>query len=112
MDLGLLDCVRVGKTVPSYRVVLEEEISGWRGFAKTLRREDLLAFEGLMDMFRGYAMAGGGACRSIVFEAMVMSILPGQQRKILALEKKLKTLDKADLSNTESLGGLGSGEGP
>jgi len=102
----------VGKTVPSYRVVLEEEISSWRGFAKALRREDLLLFEGLMDMCRGNAMAGGGACRPVVFEAMVMSILLGQQKQILALEKKLKEKDKADLSNSEIRRGLGSGEVP
>ena len=112
MDLGLLDCVRVGKTVPSYRVVLEEEISGWRGFGKALRREDVLLFEGLMDMCRGYAMAGGGACRSIVFEAMVMSMLLGQQKRILVLEKKLKEKDKANRSNGEDGCGLGSGEVP
>jgi len=102
----------MGKTVPSYRVVLEEEISGWKGFAKVLRREDILLFEGLMDMCRGNAMAGGGACRPVVFEAMVMSMLLGQQKRILVLEKKLKEKDKADLSNSEIRRGLGSGEVP
>jgi len=57
----------VGRTVPPYRVVLEEDIVGWRGFGKALRREDLLVFEGLMDMCRGNAMAGSGACRPVVF---------------------------------------------
>ncbi len=102
----------MGKTVPSYRIVLEEEIVGWKGFAKALRREDLLAFEELMDMCRSNAMAGGSACRPIVFEAMVMSMLLGQQKKILALEKKLKENGKADLSNGESGCGLTSGEVP
>jgi len=79
----------VGKTVPSYRIVLEEEISGWRGFAKALRREDLLVFEGLMDMCRSNAMAAGNACNPVIFESMVMSMLLAQQKQIMALEKLL-----------------------
>ena len=79
----------VGRTVPPYRVVLEEEISGWRGFGKTLRREDLLAFEGLMDICRNNAMAAGNACNPVIFESRVMRILLAQQKRIIALEKQL-----------------------
>jgi len=79
----------VGKTVPSYRIVLEEEISSWKGFAKALRREDLLLFEGLMDMCRNNAMAAGNACNPVIFESMVMSMLLAQQKRIIALEKQL-----------------------
>lgn len=67
--------------------------------------------EELLDMCRNQVMAAGNACMPIVFEAMVMSMLQGQQKQILALEKKLKTLDKADLSSG-GCGGLGSGEVP
>jgi hypothetical protein len=48
-----------------------------------------VAFDELMDMCRSYAMAGGNATNPIVFETMVMSILLAQQKRILALEKKL-----------------------
>jgi len=43
---------------------------------------------------------------------MIMSILGGQQKKILALEKKLKENGKADLSTAGSGRSLGSGEAP
>jgi hypothetical protein len=43
---------RMGKTVESYRIALEQEISRWNGFARALRRE---AFEELMHMCRNFA---------------------------------------------------------
>jgi hypothetical protein len=40
----------MGKTVPTYRVVLEFEIERWRGFRKALNsKEDREAFDELMD---------------------------------------------------------------
>jgi hypothetical protein len=82
----------LGKTVPAYRFVLEDEIGRWGGFVRVLGREDREAFEALMDMCRNYASAGSNATNPIVFEPMVMAILLGQQRRIRELEQKLKSI--------------------
>ena len=79
----------MGKTVESYRMALEDEISRWKGFEKTLRIEDKAAFDALMDACRNYASAGSNATNPILFEPMVMSILLSQQVKISRLEKAL-----------------------
>ena len=71
----------MGKTVESYRMALEGEISRWKGFARTLRKDDREAFEELMDSCRNNAMAAGNATNPIIFEPMVMSILLAQQEK-------------------------------
>ena len=42
----------MGKTVESYRMALEGEISRWCGFARALRKPDREAFDELMDMYR------------------------------------------------------------
>jgi hypothetical protein len=51
----------VGKTVESYRMTLESEISRWSGFTKALRKSDREAFDELMDMCRSFASAGGNS---------------------------------------------------
>jgi hypothetical protein len=79
----------VGKTVESYRLAIEEEIRRWNGFARALRKSDREAFEELMDMCRSFASAGGNATNPILFEPFAMSIILGQQKRILDLEKKL-----------------------
>ena len=80
----------MGKTVESFRIALEGEISRWRGFAFALRRPDREAFEELMDMCRGYASESSCATNPVVFEPMVMSILLAQQVKIQKLERLIR----------------------
>jgi hypothetical protein len=82
----------MGRTVESYRMALEDEISRWKGFAKTLRTEDREAFEALMDACRLFASAGSNATQPILFEPMVMSILLFQQKKLHRLEKALDAI--------------------
>ena len=79
----------MGKTVESYRMALEDEISRWGGFEKALRIEDKEAYNALMDACRNFASAGSNATNPILFEPMVMSILLSQQVKICRLEKAL-----------------------
>ena len=82
----------MGKTVESYRMALESEISMWNGFARALRSEERQAFEALMDACRAYASAAGNATRPILFEPMMMSILLNQQMSLQRLQKELNDL--------------------
>ena len=82
----------MGKTVDSYRMALESEISMWNGFARALRIEERQAFEALMDACRSYASAAGNATKPILFEPMVMSILLSQQMSLLRLQKEFNDL--------------------
>ena len=79
----------MGKTVESYRMALEDEISRWSGFEKALRLEDKEAFDALMDACRSFASAGSNATMPILFEPMTMSILLSLQKKVSRLEKAL-----------------------
>jgi hypothetical protein len=85
----------MGKTVETYRMALDDEISRWKGFANALRKEDREAFEALMDACRGYASAGSNAVQPILFEPMIMSMLLSQQVRLQRLEKKLDALERA-----------------
>jgi hypothetical protein len=80
----------MGKTVPAYRMALEEEISRWSGFARALRKSDREAFDELMNMCRNYASESSCATNPILFEPMVMSIMLAQQVRIQKLEHQLK----------------------
>ena len=90
----------MGKTVESYRMALESEISRWNGYARALRKEDREAFEELMDSCRNNAMAAGNATNPIIFEPMVMSILLGQQKRLRKLEQELKVFEKTQQASS------------
>jgi hypothetical protein len=70
-------------------MALEGEIRSWNGFARALRKDDHEAFEEIMDMCRGYASEAGNATNPILVELFIVSILLAQQKRILAMEKKL-----------------------
>jgi hypothetical protein len=80
--------VNLGKTVESYRLVVEGEILIWSGFGRALRIEEREAFETLMDAYRGYASAAGNATNPILFETMAMSIMLHQQMCLNKLRKE------------------------
>jgi len=65
----------LGRTIPSYRLALEEEIKAWKGFQDALRAPDREVFEDLLDQCRLYASAGGMAVRPKIIEAMFMTAL-------------------------------------
>ena len=80
----------MGKTIPSFLFVLEDEIYRWKRFRHALAsEEEKQAFDEIMDMCRSNSMAAGNACNPIIFEPMAMSILLGQQIKIQKMERKL-----------------------
>jgi hypothetical protein len=84
--------VNMGKTVPSFRMQIEDEISSWRGFAVALRVEERQAFEALMDTCRNYSSACSNATKPVIFEPMALSILLYQQMRIVKLEREIDAL--------------------
>jgi hypothetical protein len=82
----------LGRTVPSYRMIIEREIKRWKGFLKALRADDKVAFEELMNACRCYASAAGAATRPIVTEAMFMSILLSHQKVLREIEATLEKI--------------------
>ena len=84
----------MGRTVVSYRQVLESEIAKWEGFRKALRIEDATAFDRMMNACRMHASAGSMATRPILLEAMIMSILLSQEKAIMEIIERLERIER------------------
>jgi len=84
----------MGRTVPSYRQALETEIGRWDGFRKALRGKELEAFDKMTNACKAYASAGGMATRTILVEAMFMSILLSQQKELMEIRESIERLEK------------------
>ena len=82
----------MGKTVESYRIAIEDEISRWNGFAKALRKEEREAFDILIDACRNYASAGSNATQPLPLDPMIMSMLVSQQIRLQKLQKEIDKL--------------------
>jgi hypothetical protein len=82
----------LGRTIPSYRVALEEEAKAWRGFQDALRAPDREVFENMLDQCRLYASAGSMAVRPKIIEAMFMTVLFAHQKILKELNSIIQQI--------------------
>lgn len=79
----------MGRTVPTFNMSLEREISAWRQYRRALRAEDQRPFDNLFAMARRHMAEAAAAARPVPFDAVILSILLEQEKRIAALEEKL-----------------------
>lgn len=76
----------MGRTVPTFTMVLQQEVESWSKFRRGLRKEDQDALDDLFRAARLQLAGSAYAARAIPFESIVMAMLVAQQRRIAALE--------------------------
>lgn len=82
----------MGRTIPTFTMVIQQEMDSWSKFRRGLRREDQ---ESLDDLFRAARLQLAGsayAARPIPFESIAMSMLLAQHRTIRGLEQLTQRL--------------------
>ena len=84
----------MGRTVASYRMTLEEEILGWKGFRSALRLSERKVFDEILDACRLHASAGSMSGRPVMLDSMLISILLEQQKAIKRLREELEHVKK------------------
>lgn len=82
----------MGRTIPSFRMLLDAEIARWREFKNKLLTEDRATFDELMNSSKQYASASSCALKTNVFECLCMSVLLGCQKRIENLTAEIERL--------------------
>ncbi|MCD4843442.1 MAG: hypothetical protein K8R25_03040 [Methanosarcinales archaeon] len=72
----------MGRTVPSFRTVLDDMIIDLADYKRTLRKNDRVVFDRIMDMAREHASASTVAATIDPMETIMISILIEQQKQI------------------------------
>ena len=75
----------MGRTVPSFRMLLEGIIEDLSVFKRALRGEDKLAFDGLMNKAREHASSCTVTPLLEPMDAVFLSILVEQEKEIISL---------------------------
>lgn len=65
----------MGRTIPSYRIASDKEITRWRPFRKLLNKQDRKEFDEMFSYSRMYNSAGSNACRAELIHPILMSII-------------------------------------
>jgi hypothetical protein len=82
----------MGRTVPTFTMVIQEEMESWSKFRRGLRLEDQEALDDLFRAARLQLASSAYAARPVPFESIVMSMLLAQQRLIRQMERRLRDL--------------------
>src|SRR5660397_164958 len=90
----------MGRTVPSFRMLLEGIIGELSDFRRALRGEDRLAFDSLMNKAREHASSCTVVPTLDPMEAIFLSILVEQQKEISSLREALSNEERTSISNT------------
>ncbi len=79
----------MGRTIPSWRMVVEAEVEKMKKFRDALRLDDKMIFEDLLNQCKLYASAAGSLTSPIKEIPLIMSILFAHHKKLTELEKRL-----------------------
>ncbi len=83
----------MGRTVPTFTMVIREQESRWKKFREALRKEDQ---ELLDDLFRApkiHLAACAYAVNPIPFENIVISMLLEERKRSAALQRRVEELE-------------------
>ncbi|MFN0156626.1 MAG: hypothetical protein ACKVRP_00975 [Bacteroidota bacterium] len=86
----------MGRTVPTFTMVVQAEMDTWTKFRRGLRKEDQDALDELFRSARMQLASSAYAARPIPFESIVMSMLIMQQRMIKELQRPLAVENPAE----------------
>jgi hypothetical protein len=84
----------MGRTVPTFTMVIQQEMESWSKFRRGLRKEDQEALDELFRAARLQLAGSAYAARPIPFESIVMSMLITQQRSIQELRERVARLEQ------------------
>jgi len=82
----------MGRTVPTFTMVIHEQESHWRKFREALRREDQEVFDELFRAPKIHLAACAYAVNPIPFENIIMSMLLEERKRTIAIENRLGEL--------------------
>lgn len=84
----------MGRTVPTFTNILDQELESWSKFRHALRAEDREAFDELFRAAKHHLAENFYSMRTVPFESIMMSVAVEQLKRIRQLEARLARLEK------------------
>ena len=84
----------MGRTVPTFRQLIDDAMARWLKFRRALRREDQEYFDRLFRRVRSYTQAATYQASDNPMEAILLSIALDQEKRLDALERAAQPAEK------------------
>ena len=72
----------MGRTVPSFRIALEQETASWTLYRRSLGADSREALDRMFNKARTYCSASSNAARPVKFEGMFMAMAFDHARRL------------------------------
>ena len=82
----------MGRTIPSWRIVVESEVEKLKKFQDSLRLDDKLIFEDLLNQCKLYASAASALVSPVKEMPLILSMLFAHHKRLTELEKRLQSI--------------------
>ena len=80
----------MGRTIPSWLIVVEQEIAAMSRFKQFLGAEDRVVFDDLLSQCKLYASAAGVLASPVREVPLLLSMVFAQHKRLMELEKRIK----------------------
>jgi hypothetical protein len=85
----------MGRTVPTFREQIQQATEHWVKFRRALRREDQQYFDRLFRIVRSYTYAATYQCHDNPMEAILLSIVLDQEKRMTQQALRLEAIERA-----------------
>ncbi len=82
----------MGRTIPAFRIALEEEISTWKDYKRVLSGRSRKSLEDLLNAARNYCSASSHAVRPVRFQGMFMAIALDHEVKLEHITREIEKM--------------------
>ncbi len=84
----------MGRTVPTFTNIIDQEAESWSKFRRGLRKEDQEVFDELFRAAKLHLAENFYAMRTVPFESIIMSIALEQAKRLKELERRIGQLER------------------
>ncbi len=97
----------MGRTVPSFRIVIAQEKQEWKPFRNALDKSERKSFDEMWEIPRLYVSACSNSVQLVPFHPIVISILFHHYKELLECEDQIsKLINNSNNSNNNGISDL------
>jgi hypothetical protein len=89
----------MGRTLPTFTNIIDEEIQSWGKFRRALRKEDQAVLDDLFRMPRKHLAECFYSIRPVPFETMILTMLLEEHKLVLQLKKQMEEIKNRHVEN-------------
>ena len=79
----------MGRTIPSWRIIVEQEIVAMSRFKQFLRPEDRIVFDDLLSQCKLYSAEAGLLASPVKEVPLLLSMIFAQHKRLVELERRV-----------------------